>query len=125
MVTAEVLDEIEALGVPVAAVHGNLDRPELRRRLPAERVVGVAGARIAMVHDAGRARGRLDRLRGRFPGAHAAVFGHSHVPLHEAAEGFQIFNPGSPTERRRQPKHTMGMAHVEGRRVEFELVELD
>jgi len=52
------------------------------------------------------------------------VFGHSHLPLHEEADGFQIFNPGSPTERRRAPAHTMGIARVEGGRIAFELVEL-
>jgi uncharacterized protein len=55
----------------------------------------------------------------------AVVFGHSHIPLHEEHEGFQIFNPGSPTERRRQPRHTMGLARVRAReKIEFELVEL-
>jgi predicted phosphodiesterase len=79
-----------------------------------------------MVHDAGPARGRLARLRRRFPGAAAVVFGHSHLPLHERdADGFQIFNPGSPTERRRAPTHTMGIARVEASAVSFELVDLD
>jgi uncharacterized protein len=64
-------------------------------------------------------------MRRLFPDADAVVFGHSHIPLHEEAEGFQIFNPGSPTDRRRQPRHTMGMAHVEGGRIRFELVYLD
>jgi putative phosphoesterase len=123
--TPAVLGEIEALGPPVAAVQGNMDSPELIRRLPAERIIDAGGARIALLHDAGPARGRLARLRRRFPNADAVVFGHSHVPLHEAAGGFQIFNPGSPTERRRQPRHTMGTARIEGGRVEFELVELD
>jgi uncharacterized protein len=78
-----------------------------------------------MLHDAGPRAGRLARLRRRFDGrAEAVVFGHSHLPLHERDGGFQIFNPGSPTERRRAPAHTMGMARVEGRRVAFELVEL-
>ena len=121
----EVLDELEAVGPPVAAVHGNVDGPELARRLPAERLVEAGGARIAMLHDAGPARGRLERLRRRFPGAHAAVFGHSHVPLHEEADGFQIFNPGSPTDRRREPRHTMGIARVAAGRVRFEHVALD
>jgi uncharacterized protein len=124
-VAASVLEEIEAIGPPVLAVHGNLDSPELRRRLPAERVVEAGGARIAMVHDADRAAGRLERLRARFPDAHAAVFGHSHLPLHEESDGFQIFNPGSPTDRRRAPSHTMGIARVEARSVHFELVALD
>ncbi len=119
------LREIESLGPPVTAVHGNVDCPELRRRLPAERTFEAEGARMALVHDAGPARGRLTRLRRRFPEADAVVFGHSHIPLHEAEGGFQIFNPGSPTDRRRQPAHTMGMATVAGGRVSFDLVTLD
>jgi putative phosphoesterase len=115
---------------PVAAVRGNMDDHELRRRLPETRVVEVDGVRIAMVHDAGPATGRLERLRRRFPGTDAVIFGHSHLPLHERAPGgagvrFQIFNPGSPTERRWAPRHTMGMARVEDGRLEFELVEVD
>jgi putative phosphoesterase len=120
-----VLEEIEAIGPPVAAVHGNMDAEELRRRLPAERTVEAGGASIGMVHDGGPAAGRLARLRRRFPEAQAAVFGHSHIPLHEAEDGFQIFNPGSPTDRRRQPRHTMGMANVSRGRIEFEHVLLD
>ena len=77
-----------------------------------------------MVHDAGPAAGRLDRLRRRFPDADAVVFGHSHMPLHEERDGFQIFNPGSPTERRRAERHTMGIATAEGGHVAFELVNL-
>jgi uncharacterized protein len=119
------LDELEAIGPPVAAVHGNIDPEELRRRLPEERVVTADGARIAMLHDAGPAKGRLDRMRRRFPDADAVVFGHSHVPLHEQSDGFQIFNPGSPTDRRRQPRHTMGVARVEDGRVAFQHVTLD
>jgi predicted phosphodiesterase len=106
-------------------VHGNVDDAELRRLLPAERIVVAAGARIAVVHDAGPAAGRLDRMRRRFDGrADALVFGHSHLPLHESGAGFQIFNPGSPTERRRAPSHTMGLARVAGGRISFELLTL-
>ena len=124
--TAEVVRELEAIGPPLAGVHGNVDSAEVRRMLPEERVVAAAEARIALVHDAGAAAGRLERMRRRFAGrAQALVFGHSHLPLHERApDGFQIFNPGSPTERRRAPAHTMGMARVDGAKVEFELVEL-
>jgi uncharacterized protein len=125
-VTVEALRELEAIGPPVVGVHGNVDSAELRRLLPAERVVDTGGARIALVHDAGPRRGRLERLRRRFgERADAVVFGHSHVPLHEVADdGFHIFNPGSPTERRRAPAHTMGLARIEGGRVTFELLEL-
>jgi putative phosphoesterase len=127
LMTAGVLDELEALGPPVAAVHGNVDEPAVRARLPAERIVEAGDARIGLVHDAGPARGRLVRMARRFPGADAVVFGHSHIPLHErdAATGFQIFNPGSPTDRRRQPTHTMGVAEVGPKGVTFELVTLD
>src|SRR5215207_2732516 len=105
-----VLRELEAIGPPLAGVHGNVDSGELRRLLPGERIIDAGGARIAMTHDAGTRAGRLERMRRRFAGrADALVFGHSHLPLHErAAHGFQIFNPGSPTERRRAPRHTMG-----------------
>ncbi|MEJ7717813.1 MAG: metallophosphoesterase family protein [Thermoleophilaceae bacterium] len=85
-----------------------------------------AGVRIGMVHDAGPARARLGRMSRRFPDADAVVFGHSHIPLHEEDDdGFQIFNPGSPTDRRRQPHHTMGLARAEGGRLRFEHVVLD
>ena len=64
-------------------------------------------------------------MRARFKDADAVVFGHSHLPLHEIADdGFQIFNPGSPTERRSAPSHTMGIATVEEGRLQFELIEL-
>ena len=118
------LAELEALGPPLVAVHGNVDEAALRRLLPESRVLDVGGVRIAVVHDAGPAAGRLARLHRRFPDADAVVFGHSHLPLHERRGDFQIFNPGSPTERRRAPAHTMGVARAEGGRVEFELVEL-
>jgi putative phosphoesterase len=122
--TVEVLRELERIGPPLVGVHGNVDTAELRRLLPAERIVRAEDARIAMVHDAGPSAGRLERLRRRFgDSADAVVFGHSHLPLHErAADGFQIFNPGSPTERRRAPAHTMGLAQVEGSSIEFRLI---
>ena len=120
-----VLAELEAIGPPVHAVRGNVDSAELQARLPLTRIVQVEGVRIAMVHDSGPAHGRLARLRRRFPEADAVVFGHSHVPLHEERDGFAIFNPGSPTERRRAPHHTMGIATVQDGSVAFELLELD
>ena len=125
-VTVAVLQEIEAIGPPVAAVYGNVDEPELAMRLPAARMVEAEGARIAIVHDAGAAAGRLERMRRRFPDADAVVFGHSHLPLHEHDfdGGFQIFNPGSPTERRRSPRHTMGLCRAEAGTLRFDLIDL-
>ena len=116
--------ELEALGTPLVAVHGNVDDAELRARLPERAMVEAGGARIAVIHDAGPRRGRLERLGRAFGDADAVVFGHSHLPLHESEAGFQIFNPGSPTERRRAPGHTMGMAVADGGEVRFRLVEV-
>jgi putative phosphoesterase len=116
-------DELVALGPPVAAVRGNQDDAELQQLLPAERVIDAGGERIGVIHDAGPAKGRLARMRRRFPECDAVVFGHSHIPLHETAEdGFQIFNPGSPTDRRRQPEPTMGVAQIDQRRIVFTIV---
>jgi len=125
VMTHEALVEIEAIGPPVVGVLGNVDSPELASRLPAERVVELpGGVRIGMAHDAGPRAGRLERLRLRFPDADAVVFGHSHMPLQEERDGFRIFNPGSPTERRRAPGHSMGLARVAGGRLALELVPL-
>lgn len=123
----EVLFELQAYG-DVLAVHGNVDEPALLRDLPAERLVELpGGVTIAMTHDAGPGQGRLERMRLRFPEADALVFGHSHLPLHavDPATGFQLFNPGSPTERRRAPRHTMGLARVADGAVTFELIDLN
>ena len=126
LAAASVLDDLAALGPPVIAVQGNVDEPEVRLRLPVRRVFDADGTRIGMVHDAGPASGRLERMRAAFPGCAAVVFGHSHIPLHaDDGAGFQIFNPGSPTDRRRQPRHTMGVAEASGGAVRFELVVLD
>ncbi len=121
----EVYEQIAALGPPVHAVRGNVDSAELQARLPLVRTVEAGGTRIAMIHDAGPADGRLARMRRRFPDADAVVFGHSHLPLHEARDGFAIFNPGSPTERRRAPHHTMGIATAGDGALSFELIALD
>jgi putative phosphoesterase len=120
----EVLAMIEGLGPPVHAVHGNVDDHELSSRLPGLLVVELGAVRVGMIHDPGPATGRLERLRGLFPDAHAVVFGHTHMPEHRTEGGFQIFNPGSPTERRRAPVHTMGIAEVEAGRISFSHVGL-
>jgi uncharacterized protein len=121
----EVLEELKGFG-PVIGVHGNTDDALLRAALPEAATITVGeGRTLAVIHDGGPAQGRLRRLKARFPAAAAVIFGHSHIPLHEQApDGFQIFNPGSPTDRRRQSRHTMGLCHV-GAELRFELVELD
>ena len=128
IVAAAVLDELEQLGPSLHAVRGNVDEPALAGRLPERRVVEVGEVRIGMVHDAGPAVGRLARQRRAFPDCDAVVFGHSHIPLHEseieAGFAFQLFNPGSPTDRRRQPHHTMGIARVAGPEIGFSHLRL-
>jgi len=101
---------LEALGstAPTWAVLGNNDRT-LVGRLPVTRVVELGGVRIGMVHDSGARAGRAPRLRRLFPDAAVVVFGHSHVPCNEeGVDGQVLFNPGSPTQRRAQPTHTIG-----------------
>ena len=120
----EVLDWFESLGPPLRAVHGNVDVPAVRARLPERAEFEAGGVRFGLVHDSGPARGRLERMRALFPDADAVIFGHSHMPLHEEAGGFHIFNPGSPTERRRAPRRSFGIARIEGGTVHFEHVWL-
>jgi uncharacterized protein len=125
LVSEAALAELASLGPPVAAVSGNVDEPALALRLPERLELELDGARLGVVHDAGPSRGRMARLRSLFPGCDAVVFGHSHIPLHESEPRFQIFNPGSPTARRRQPRHTMGLLRADGGDLDFELLALD
>lgn len=121
-----VLRELEAFCPgPVHAVHGNVDEADLRRLLPETLEVDLGAHRVAMIHDAGPAKGRLTRMRRHFPGADAVVFGHSHLPLQEEEDGFQIFNPGSPTERRRAPRRSLGLLDASGETLRFEHVWLE
>lgn len=117
-------EDIAAIGPELIAVHGNVDDAALRSMLPDRTLVEVADARIGLIHDAGPRRGRLARMGREFPDADAVIFGHSHMPLLESEDGFQIFNPGSPTERRRAPARTMGIAEVERGAVRFQHVPL-
>jgi uncharacterized protein len=110
---AAVLDEL-AEYAPVHAVLGNNDRPDVAAwGAPETAELDLAGLSVAMIHDSGAKAGRLRRMRHRFPAAGLVVFGHSHVPLDESGEGLRIFNPGSPTDRRRQPRGTLGVLRIE------------
>jgi putative phosphoesterase len=119
-----VFHELEALGPPVAAVHGNVDEPAVRTLLTERLELEVEGARLGLIHDAGPAPDRLRRLHSWFTGCDAVIFGHSHIPLHAASGRFQIFNPGSPTDPRRQPRPTMGLAHIRDGLISFEIIPL-
>lgn len=120
-VASDVLGMLERLG-PVEAVHGNMDAEALRQQLPRDRVVEVGETRIGMVHDAGPRAGRPERLVERFPGCDAIVYGHTHMPEATRLRATWILNPGSPTERRRAPAHSMLILRIEGRAIEPELI---
>ncbi|MGP3932947.1 metallophosphoesterase family protein [Nonomuraea sp. KM88] len=105
-----VIEELAAYA-PVHVVKGNNDGPDLDA--PETLELTLDGLRIAMIHDSGPAKGRLPRMRRRFPRAGLVVFGHSHIPLDESDGGLRIFNPGSPTDRRRQPHGTLGLLTIE------------
>jgi uncharacterized protein len=110
---AGVLDELAGFA-PVRAVLGNNDAPDVAAwGAPDTLELDLDGLRVGMIHDAGPAAGRTRRMRRRFPGAGLVVFGHSHIPLDLTGDGLRIFNPGSPTDRRRQPQGTMGLLRVE------------
>jgi putative phosphoesterase len=122
--SAAFLRELRELGPPVYAVHGNMDEPSLRAALPEELVVEAGEARIGVVHVPGPAAGREQRLVRRFPGCGAVVYGHTHLPQVELFDGVWILNPGSPTERRRAPAHSLLELRVDGTAIEPRLVEL-
>lgn len=125
LITVRVLEQLRAIG-EVAAVAGNVDDAAVRALLPGRLELTIGDLRLGVIHDAGAAKGRLQRLRRSFNATDAVIFGHSHIPMLERdpATGFQIFNPGSPTDKRRQPDYTMGWAHVSGSEISFEIVNL-
>lgn len=102
------LGMLRSFGCPVVAVRGNVEEPAVRAALPETAEVDVGGVAVGVVHDAGPEAGRPARLRRRFPTMDVVVFGHSHIPLHHMdPDGLRLINPGSPTDRRRQPHHSM------------------
>jgi putative phosphoesterase len=119
LMSPALLEELAAYA-PVEAVRGNLDPPGL----PETREFGFGGARVAMIHDSGPRRGRRTRMRRRFPEARVVVFSHSHIPLLEDEDGLMLLNPGSPTDRRRQPRHTFALLGVEAGEVWAEILPL-
>jgi len=119
--TPDVLDELSQWA-PVHVVRGNNDGLDVATwGAPDTLTLELAGLPVAMVHDSGAAAGRPARLRRWFPDARLVVFGHSHIPLNEVHDGQRIFNPGSPTDKRRQPEGTAGFLRIE----DGELVQAD
>jgi putative phosphoesterase len=120
VVAASVLDELRELG-RVEAVYGNMDEPGLQETLPQRHVVEIDGVRVGMTHIPGPRAGREARLAGWFP---AVVYGHTHVPQVEQYEGVWILNPGSPTERRSAPTHSMLELEIAGGHARPSLIAL-
>ena len=107
------LDRFEARAARLLAVYGNNDGPALRARLPEVARAEVGGVRLAVVHETGQALGREQRCADRFSDCDVLVFGHSHIPWDSVAgPGLRLLNPGSPTDRRRQPYATYMTAHI-------------
>ena len=107
-----VIRELETIA-PVEAVQGNVEEEEVTRALPIKREIRVGHCRIGIVHILGDSRTRERVARQEFPNARVVVFGHSHIPWNEEHEGQLLFNPGSATDRRRQPQCSIGMLHVD------------
>jgi uncharacterized protein len=118
--SAAVLEALRAV-VRVEAVRGNMDEAELKAALPERAVVEAEGLRIGLVHDPGPAQGRHERLVDWFPGCDVVAYGHTHLPEVTRHGDVWIVNPGSPTERRRAPGHSLAVL-VDG---EPRLVALD
>jgi uncharacterized protein len=103
-VEVTLLDALESRATRLLACYGNNDGPGLRNRLPEVARAEIAGLRLAVVHETGPAAGREQRCAARFPDTDVLVFGHSHIPWDSTAPGgLRLLNPGSPTDRRRQP----------------------
>jgi len=115
-ITVELLDALEARAARLVGVWGNNDGPPLRERLPEVARVQLDGLRLAVVHETGAAAGRERRCAAAYPDVDVLVFGHSHIPWDTTAEsGLRLLNPGSPTDRRRQPTHTWMTAEIRER----------
>ncbi|HET9634033.1 MAG TPA: metallophosphoesterase family protein [Terrabacter sp.] len=123
--TPDVL-ELLATFAPVHAVMGNNDVPEVAEwGAPETLELTLEGVRVGMIHDSGQRQGRTARLRRRFPTADLVVFGHSHIPLDETGDGVRILNPGSPTDRRRQPAGTYAVLDLrDGRLADARIEQL-
>lgn len=113
-VSVDLLDAVEARSASLVACWGNNDGPAVRARLPECADVTLAGVRFTVVHETGSSAGRETRMTARYPNTDVLVFGHSHIPWDTCAPGgLRLLNPGSPTDRRRQPHCTYMTADVE------------
>jgi putative phosphoesterase len=114
-VTPDLLDELEARATRLIACWGNNDGSVLRERLPERADATLAGMHFTVVHETGAAAGREGRMSRLYPGSDVLVFGHSHIPWDTTTStGLRLLNPGSPTDRRRQPFCTYMTASADG-----------
>jgi uncharacterized protein len=115
-VAPDLLDALESRAARLVACWGNNDGPELRQRLPERADVLLAGLRFTVVHETGAATGRETRMSRLYSDTDVLVFGHSHIPWDTTTKtGLRLLNPGSPTDRRRQPFCSYMTANVDGR----------
>lgn len=120
------LNLLESRAGRLCGVYGNNDGPELRARLPEVARFTVEKLDVAVIHETGHSKGREERMDARFPEVDLLVFGHSHIPWDAVSPyGMRLLNPGSPTDRRRQPLCTMMRAVVDGDRVDVELIPVE
>lgn len=125
-VEVPLLDEMETRARQLFGVHGNNDSAELRQRLPLIARLDVEGLRVAVIHETGPSKGREQRADAQFPETDVLVFGHSHIPWDSVTPaGMRLLNPGSPTDRRRQPQCTwMTVSATDGALTDLELIGL-
>ena len=121
LVTLDVMTQLEAIA-PLYAVYGNVDPPEVVQRLPKKREILVEGVRIGLVHGDGPGGSTPERALATFTDVHCVVFGHSHTPMCQRVGQTLLFNPGSATDRRREPKHSVGILTVADGRVDGEII---
>ena len=125
LVDAATLDLLEARSRRLIGVYGNNDGPELRSRLPEVARADIDGLRFAVVHETGQATGRERRCEAAFPHTDVLVFGHSHIPWDTTApEGLRLLNPGSPTDRRRQPHGTYMVVTISEARLDVAVIPI-
>jgi len=112
-VEVALLDELEARSERLIGVYGNNDGADLRARLPEIARADLDGVRLAVIHETGGKQGRERRCDELFPATDVLVFGHSHIPWDTVTpNGLRLLNPGSPTDRRRQPFCTYQTAEI-------------
>jgi putative phosphoesterase len=121
VVDPALLEELKPFA-PVTVVMGNCDTMDVQEWGATEDVeIELGGVKIGMVHDSGLDRGRRERMRAMFPDARVVVFGHSHIPVNEDEDGLLLFNPGSPTWKRKAPFTSMGLLWIDNGTVEGEI----